>query len=329
MTAERIAAVHGPAFAALALCAALVVPLFGIDPTGPGLLAAVVLAVALVGIPHGALDPALARWAGLWSTPAGLAGFLGVYTALGLAALALWMLSPFAALVVFLALSAFHFSGDWADGLTPVTRLAAGVVVVALPTFLHPEPVGWVFGAVAPSAGTPALVSGLQILAPVALGILAALLARDAWRGAARGRAVIEVAAVALLALAVPPLVFFAVYFAGLHSPRHGIEVMAAFPRRDRRFAVAAMVLTTLATFAWAAVAWWLMRPVVTPDVATLRLVFVGLFVLTVPHMALCALTDRRVHAAANRVDAAVRPAPPQATSAATSAIASERSPTI
>jgi Brp/Blh family beta-carotene 15,15'-monooxygenase len=88
-------------------------------------------------------------------------------------------------------------------------------------------------------------------------------------------------------ATALPPLMYFAVYFCALHSIRHFTATMSAVPN-GRRALVIAVVLSSIVTL----VALVLLRQGVTGTLAEtteqgIRVIFIGLAALTVPHMIL------------------------------------------
>jgi len=79
----------------------------------------VVLAIstAILGLPHGSLDTAVAkRYLHLDSVPR-MIGFLAGYMALSAAVIAIWLQVPNIALAVFLLYSAVHFGDDVAHRL--------------------------------------------------------------------------------------------------------------------------------------------------------------------------------------------------------------------
>lgn len=81
------------------------------------------------------------------------------------------------------------------------------------------------------------------------------------------------------------PLLSFAVYFALWHSPRHLLASGV-----DRR-SMAPTVVATIATLGLGVGAWVLMEPATA---TAIRVVFIGLAALTVPHLAVTAVARRR-----------------------------------
>lgn len=267
-----------------AVLAALAASAF-VTPSPALLIGAAALAAA-AGVPHGALDPLAAREAGLTRTPAALAVFFLGYVGLAAAVIAAWLIAPAFTLAAFLTGSAWHFGGDWFSNRA-LLRLAAGAGLLSLPAVLHAETVADLYALLSgdPARAIAAFQAGLApaTLAVAALG--AGLAARENARGA------LEFAAACLAALVLHPLIFFALYFALLHSPRH----MAGLWRRARdraRFLRAAVTYTAI-TFAGAGLAAALLWPAGRPDAAVLQVVFIGLAALTAPHMVLIERLER------------------------------------
>jgi len=270
-------------FLTLGTAASLWLALDGAAGSGGGLVLVLAIAVAVAGLPHGALDPWVARRAGLWRTRVGCAAFHVAYLALASAVLLAWHWAPGLSLAVFLAISAWHFAGDWREHLPAWARALAGAALLALPAWRWPNEVADAFGLLSGVSGA-SIASTLATLAPwLALGMVGAALL--ALRRSAR--AALELIAIALLALLLPPLLYFIVYFCALHSPRHlRLAAAGAAPDARRRMGQVALLYTALSLLA-AAVVWLGLPAVGTQDWSAdlLRLVFIGLAALTLPHM--------------------------------------------
>ena len=176
------------------------------------------LAVVIVlGVPHGALDGAIA--APLLRPRYGRAWF-GVFAILylGLSALVLlaWQLAPLAALAGFLALSVLHFGEEDAGPGRPVEALVRGGLPIALPALLHPQETAAIFAAVA-RVPMPSLPAWWTATSWLWLALSAAWLLTRSTRPALRAELVVLATAFWLL----PPLTAFTLYFVGLHGPRH------------------------------------------------------------------------------------------------------------
>ncbi|MBL6766208.1 MAG: Brp/Blh family beta-carotene 15,15'-dioxygenase [Verrucomicrobiae bacterium] len=251
----------------------------GIELPRRALVAILAVLVALVGLPHGALDPLVARKAGLWKSISGVAGFMGAYLLLAAVAGLLWVWAPKFSLVAFLAYSAWHFSGDWRKWLSRGWRLCAGATVICAPSLLYPDLVAEYFSVLTGAEAT-SLVRVLQLLAfPALIGTI--FLAARCLR--TRPAVTAELAVLALSAVVLPPLVFFLLYFCSLHSPRHLIDTVRGMKPATAAATAAGLTLATVALGAL----FFVLSPSTQVDERLLRITFIGLAVLTVPHMIL------------------------------------------
>jgi Brp/Blh family beta-carotene 15,15'-monooxygenase len=287
---------------ALGVTAAVVVAAALLPPPPPGLRLAILAGlVAILGLPHGAVDhwqgsallrPRLGR--------AWLAVFGAGYGAAAVAVVAAWAAWPPLLLVGFLLLAAAHFGSEDANALplfaggagrTAEVVLRGGMPVV-LPPLLHPQITASLFAALLPGTASDTVAGLLEAargLLPPYLAALALLMLR-AYRSGPRmvGH---EVLALVLLFATLPPLLSFTLYFCGWHAPRHTLTVLAETGHRNlgrgiAHFARGATPLTVL-TIAAGAVAWWLLHEGAGGRAAVLQVVFIGLAALTVPHVLL------------------------------------------
>lgn len=242
--------------------------------------------VAVLGLPHGALDLEVAR--ALWPlrTRRAVTGFVVAYLGFVGAMLLFWFLAPGAALAAFLAYSAVHFSDDWRDEWPRAARLAAGVIVVGAPLLLRGDEAAVILAHLAPEGAAAMIVQVGGIAALIAIAVLiwqAARIVRNGWSRAGLA----EIAAVLLGAWALPPLIYFVLYFCLLHSLRHfGCTARRLNLTWTDAMRIAAPI--TAVTLGGAALAWLLLlNRGAMLEGATLSVVFVSLAVLTVPHMIL------------------------------------------
>lgn len=243
----------------------------------------VAAAVALFGLPHGALDTRLAvRTFGI-DTPLKFALFIAAYVGLALIVLGVWQFTPLAALAGFLAIAAMHFGEDFEAGSFSrlAMRMSAGTSILTLPALFHEDEVAAIFAAIADGSGAT-LAQAMALAAPLALA--AALLATRSWTVRA---ALLFYAGLAAL---VPPLIAFAVYFTSLHSPRHFGETATGLGLSIQAALVASAPYAIAAATAGAVAAAVFLSGGQSVDTALAQVIFVGLAALTVPHMLLDAL---------------------------------------
>ena len=276
---------HSVAFACACAVLALAGAVLPAAPVAVQIAFAIPLILAL-GLPHGALDLAVAE--ARLGARRGLRRlrFLGAYAGSSGLVIALWCVAPVAALALFLAYAAVHFSEDWRDEARLPARLSFGVAAVVAPFLADADQVADLFEVLA-GERSRTLASHVAEVAPALVG-LAVVLALSEGRHHRRAR--LEVPALALLGLTTPPLVTFTVYFCGLHSVRHLALVGRLLARSPAKVARAALPATG------AAVVLGLFASALVEGSATdraLRVTFVGLAALTVPHMIVVARLPR------------------------------------
>jgi Brp/Blh family beta-carotene 15,15'-monooxygenase len=259
----------------------LLTALMGQQLSSTAALVVLVAGVVLLGLPHGALDPMVARKAFAGRRYTTIA-FYATYLALVLVYWLLWNRYPTIGLSFFLLIAAFHFGSDWEPRGSFVTRCAYGLAIVTLPTLRFPSEVASIYTMLGISHAA-ALITVSRILAPAAVGIAAvgaALLFRQ------RSSDALELLTIVSGALLLHPLVFFTCYFALLHSPRHLLETAQGLEMTSLKRIYLATLPVLLATLLLAGLAYCLL-PHIERAARVLRIVFIGLAALTVPHMLL------------------------------------------
>ena len=235
-----------------------------------------------LGVPHGALDPIFARQLYGIQTLPGWAVFAVIYVALGALVVWLWWLMPGVSLLLFLAASAVHFSGDLVPQTPRIARVCYGGAVIFFPVLLHAADVSQLFGFLAGASTADSLVTGMRWLAwpwLMATALVSCFMWRRDWLTA------LEMTSVSLLAIAVPPLLAFTVFFCVMHSARHALRA-----RQYAAFSASRLLLTSaapmVAVLAGTALGWYFFKDL-SIDEHIVQLVFVGLAALTAPHMLL------------------------------------------
>lgn len=245
--------------------------------------------IALLGMPHGALDVVFARKLfGVEGLP-GWAVFSAVYVGLAAIVVAVWAVAPTLFLCGFLLGSVLHFGGDPGAGTSWVARVLYGGAIIVLPAWMHSPELQHLLGMV---AGPASAADVAPVLAQMALPWLGATVVACVLLARRSRLAALELAALAALAVAAPPLLSFTVYFCAMHSPRHILRTLGSLPAAEIRRTLVLALWPTLAVLAavvlLAAQAAAGGRPIDTPaQTWVMQLVFVGLAALTLPHMAL------------------------------------------
>ena len=245
------------------------------------LLISVAVAILFLGIPHGALDTVFAQTLYRVRTPLHWLIFIVAYVLLACLVVGVWWSMPRTFLVGFLLISAFHFSADPDIALSIGARMLYGGAVIILPTMRYAPQVTALFAQlIGQQAGTD-LVAPMQWLSvPLLVGdllLIAMVLRTDRL-------AATEILAVVLLAVFAPPLVAFTLFFCGMHSPRHFLRtaLLAALSPRTLLLRVALIPTVTCLAASGLALVLWSDQPL---EIRLVRIIFVGLAALTVPHM--------------------------------------------
>jgi len=240
-------------------------------------------AVALLGLPHGALDLPMARVLWPLTGAADHMLFYGAYIGIAGAVAALWWLAPGLALIAFLAYSALHFSGDWeTDGL--LLRIAGGLSVIGAPALFHVTDVVSIFSVLSHGAWAEPIAYAIAVagLIGASLGLIALLQMSQHAR-----EALLELVGIWIGAAILPPLLYFIAYFCLLHSLRHMRDTLQALPERKAALRAAAGIMVVSLLGASIALGLFLHVDGVDLESSVLRVVFIGLAALTVPHMLL------------------------------------------
>ena len=263
----------------------------------PSLIA--LAAVVMVGLPHGAFDGAVALALGYGKSLRSMLGFIISYLTIAVAVVIFWMMFADIALILFLIISILHFgfgdsqSGGW---LTRTTQTLAhgGVVVIGI-SILHRSEVDPIYLHLLESE-TVLLWQFLNIASFGLIVVLIAYLVQAFMLPELRIKFT-ELAGLGVAYYLLPPLVGFALYFCGVHSIRHVNYTWSKL--RARKYGVRTLVLLalffTLMSWATGIIAFWQMPIALAVDGAVIRVIFIGLAALTVPHMLLVDGMFRRV----------------------------------
>lgn len=260
---------------------------FGLRFNDSATLIVLVLGVVLLGLPHGALDPLVARKAFGSSASYSSVIFYAVYLLSVCCYALLWIRLPTLGLAGFLMIATYHFGSDWTPRGSPLTRLGYGLTVVTLPAVLHPGGEARIF-AVLGTQHAQTIVTLSSFLAPlgvIAGGVGALLQLKQ------RKSDMAEFVAIVGGALLLEPLVFFTCYFSLLHSPRHLLETAQDLGLTSFRSIALKTLPILVATLALAALFHRNLRGAGSSERIVMT-VFIGLAALTVPHMLLDTLAS-------------------------------------
>jgi Brp/Blh family beta-carotene 15,15'-monooxygenase len=259
------------------------------------LMIGLAIAVTLLGLPHGALDFAVAKSLRLISGALSGFFFITAYTAIAIISIIFWINFPATALSIFLCISVYHFSADWRIFLPKYAALSLATIVICGPAIAYPSVVSTLFTGLLLSNETAGfIIQGMRIMFGTSLlGVTYFMLGKqkafDFWT-------IAEWVALTLSSLVLTPLLHFGLYFCLLHSPKHLHDVSVALKIRVTKalFVSLPFVFLTLLLAAGAYMLFLRGGHTINLSEALLRWVFIGLFGLTMSHMLLISLWHRK-----------------------------------
>ncbi len=245
-------------------------------------------AVVLIGLPHGAMDGAVALAMGYGRSFARLTGFVVLYVLISVAVVMVWLTFPEIALFGFLLLSVWHFgSGDSQQDLTPLLRvlqsLSHGGLIVFGISIADRDAADLIFSWLI-FGDTARLWYWFDLVVwlwwpCLALYVASGLVETRLYRRLG------ELAGLAVVVMTMPALTSFAIYFCLVHTPRHIMRVLNML--KDTISYRMVMSLTAIFTaLSWLAggIIFVFLRGAIDIAPASMMVVFIGLAALTVPH---------------------------------------------
>ena len=247
------------------------------------------MCIVFIGLPHGAMDGALAAHFGWMESKKKAATFLISYVAMAAIVVGVWFIAPALSFIIFLAISMYHFGkGDVDTGgqESPVTEsLARGGIVIGGISQFHRADADEIFQAL---IGSNTELVWLFLNSVVPMTIIFAILSMVNKSTGERGSFLGEITGLALIFSILPPLVGFAIYFCLIHSIRHFASMRAMLSDTITRLQI------TKTTILFSAISWAAGLIILAQqssnigfEPALLQVIFIGLAALTVPHMIL------------------------------------------
>ncbi len=273
---------HGQLFIGVAFVAAvtgILVP--RMSPSAELLLIGAL--IVLTGVPHGALDTVFARTRYDLTSWQRWMGFALVYCGVASSVVLLWLYSPTLFLIGFLILSGAHFSGDPTHGTSVLSRIAYGGAILILPSLRFGAEFKHLLGVLVGTDAAAKVVPWIGGMAALWVCLLVFSALRE-WRRSRR--TALELVAVGAIALCVPPLLSFTLFFCAMHSARHILRTFSVVEPRARKGVAAAGLLPMIGVVVIGALLWRISNAQAI-ETKVIQLLFVGLAALTVPHMAI------------------------------------------
>lgn len=261
------------------------------------LLIALALAVTVLGLPHGALDFAVAKSLRLVDSLNSALYFITIYIAVSALAIMLWIAFPALGLGLFLVVSVYHFSADWRDTMPSYAGIGLAAVILCGPAIFYSATLLTLFTALLLSHESATwIIQSMQLIFAAGLAmflyfVFNALKDKQPDKQKIGKWPYAEWLALIISSLILSPLLHFALYFCLLHSPKHlhDVSVKLNVSVRKAIFISLPFVLLTLIL----AAALFKLFGTSELNVTLLRWIFIGLFGLTMSHMLLISLWHR------------------------------------
>lgn len=251
------------------------------------------IAVTLLGLPHGALDFAVAKSLKLISSFNSALYFIIVYVAISAFSIALWVGFPAISLGLFLCVSIYHFSTDWRHTMPTYARLGMASVIICGSAITYSSTLLTLFTSLLLTAETASfIIQGMQVIFWIGIAALGYFILQLLQADRTFERlTLVECAALVISSLALTPLLHFALYFCLLHSPKHLNDVGEELQLSMAKAIILSLPFVAL-TIVLAGVL-FMFFGVNDVNIDLLRWIFIGLFGLTMSHMLLINLWHR------------------------------------
>lgn len=255
-----------------------------LDVTTASSVLALILIIALFGVPHGALDTLFAKKAFTLNSLKKWLQFGTVYLSLSSAVLIFWVLLPTTFFILFLYFSALHFSDDLGNIRPKLLGFLYGFNIVTLPSILHANELATLYGNLIDYGHAVKLVSSMI---PFSIIIMAftVLLTMIFYlkKKAIEPRYIWEIAAVSLLMLLAKPLLAFTIYFCFMHSARHILRAKLYFVEYSNKDLLISIIAPTLIVLLFCVFIFQTL-PTEKIDENLIKVTFATLAALTFPH---------------------------------------------
>jgi len=271
-------------------------------------LVIVAAAIALVGIPHGAIDHLIAakvyeQGSSIWDH----IRFYGWYLFLMVALSVLWFFSPAAGFILFMVISVLHFGQSDIEGFfhrfeiyEPSTgwviaaTVSRGLAIIGLILSAHADVALSIVGEALPQDSIlfQWMNSQHELIFWGSLGQFALFMPVFSFIGfqswSQRGQFLLDSVVLIALFVTARPLLSFAIYFAFWHSMGHIDEIRTYFGEKGQPLTIAGFAYRalpfTLISFAGLAGLLWIAQAMELGN-RLVMLTFVLISVLTLPHM--------------------------------------------
>lgn len=248
-------------------------------------------AIVFIGLPHGAMDGAVAYRLGWMKNLKKSSLFLLAYVLISLLVVLFWITFPVIALIGFLGISMIHFGigdvGVNVDSRAWIEVIAHGGVVICGISMSHMASVDEIYSALIGGKNTSWIWGFVYVTSVATVGALLYCVTRFNVNEERR-KTVFELLSLGIIFYVLPPLLAFAFYFCFVHSIRHFKSIYASLSDGISNKNIYWLTfLFSIITWSIGGLLFVLNQGSIEIETSLLRIVFIGLASLTVPHMIL------------------------------------------
>lgn len=243
------------------------------------------IVILVFGLPHGAADGVLA-YRLMHTELKRFVLFFILYIALGLLVILVWIIFPLFSLLVFLIISIIHFGimdteKSKNQPLRFVRVFVHGSAVILVIPIAHREQVKSIFDLLAFSDTSIIF----QLIDIVFYFWLIGVLITSIFPKLGGVRVFLEVGVISILAILLPPLWGFAIYFCIVHSFRHFQNLWLIFGKEySLKKTISYTLILSIISVCLVLFAAWIITAN-NPVDGLIRATFIGLAAFTIPHM--------------------------------------------
>ena len=244
--------------------------------------------VAIFGLPHGALDTMLAKKFKIYHNTISFILFNLTYLTIGLVVFLFWNAFPILTLYLFLLISSYHFSEDWRANTTLYERLILGFGIINLPLFFHSEEVNIIYENI--TNNNIVIYAKIQFyFASINLLFLVFL----ALKKIKVINLSLQISIIIIFSYTLEPIYFFLSYFCFFHSIKNYKESLNYLQKENQVKINIIVFLNTLITIFLGIIFYiFFLKSFNAQNFGIL--IFIGLAALTVPHMLLKFIINKR-----------------------------------
>jgi len=233
-------------------------------------------AIMLLGVPHGAFDPIIANRLGWLSSSSRVVMFYSGYLLVVVLLFFIWPSFPMMSLLGFLLVSVYHFSQDFKVS-SVLGRLSYGALILTTPVILHSLRVEELFDHLLFGQSSKTLIATMMVA--FAISFLVLLFSFKSYSK----KQLIELSTIVLMGMLLDPLIYFALFFCLLHSPRHIKHEWNLLPIHKQKMSLVIGAGVILATYILAVIAANHLNLSLSDVSGFFTIVFIGLGAFTFP----------------------------------------------